>query len=81
VTGALAWHYHTLAKRRSLGVVLSNCPAIWDDDAKPDGIIDGREGGLAPGNLGGDWPIRASYAQKSPPLIFQNDTQHQQILN
>ena len=26
------------------------------DDAKPDGMIVGREGGPAPGNVGGDWP-------------------------
>src|SRR5580704_13340636 len=28
------------------------------DDAKPNGVIVGREGGSVPGNVGGDWPGR-----------------------
>jgi hypothetical protein len=44
-----------------------------DNNAKPDGMIDGRESGLAPGLVAKPWHAAPITAQKTPPLNFQND--------
>jgi hypothetical protein len=46
----------------------AKCPAIRDNHVKPDGMIDGREGGPAPGYVRGAWTGRAIYRRH---LIFK----------
>jgi hypothetical protein len=45
-----------------------------DNNAKPDGMMNGRESGLAPGLVAKPGRLRQIAAQKSLPLNFQNDS-------
>ena len=45
-----------VSAKRSMSGHPQNVRLSGGDDAKPDGMIVGREGGPAPGNVGGDWP-------------------------
>jgi hypothetical protein len=47
--GAFGWRVRQTTDERSL----AKCPTIRDNNAKPDGMIDGRESGLALSHVAG----------------------------
>jgi hypothetical protein len=57
-----------VSAKRSMSGHPQNVRLSGGDDAKPDGMIVGREGGPAPGNVGGDWPGPRQLPFKSPAL-------------
>jgi len=71
-----------VSAKRSISGYPQNVRLSGGDDAKPDGMIVGREGGPAPGNVGGDWPGPCQLPFKNrPPLNVRNDTLKGDLLN
>src|SRR5271155_1530665 len=56
-----------VSAKRSMSGYPQNVRLSGGDDAKPDGMIVGREGGPAPGNVGGDWPGPCRIERAMPP--------------
>jgi len=62
-----------LPVKRSMSGHPRNVRISGGDDAKPDGMIDGRQDGLALGQSASEGKGAPLTGQKSPPLNFQND--------